>query len=450
MKLLSRISLKMKIATLKAFYLIITALAVLAYLYFTDDKMIKQDFPYHRYSLNKQLPDSWKDVPELELALRMNGNPAFVKLYSTWFLKSLKLFWPKDRLNLTLVLDSENNEDHIAGDRLSAEWPFPNIVYLQPGNSSTYKENQRRRMYLSYFYPEEYVSAEYVGFVDADTMFTTAVTPQMLFTNGRPTIQARIGEPFWPQLLECWADVTEYFLGEKEALQCMSYFPVVIKVEHIIELRKFTEKRFGKAFQEVFRSSLKFKNVKLGKAYPLLDDCICQFSIICNYLWYHHREEYDFHLEMVPNGNWKGEHRRESQQTTEYILAIDPKYKIPKPRVSIHARHYKENGIYLAGGLDLSKEPYATHMKRRLHEGFCFSFGFQLCPHKCNDFNQHTVQVSLYSFEIYDWIWDSRCLREQEKHLKEVRGMVEYYKRYGKQMIEASEFSKLCNVTFSL
>ena len=420
------------------------------FLYFTREVMSFKQLDHKYNFLFQSETDPWQGIPGLELALRMNSKPAFIKLYTTWFLKSLKLFWPKDRLNLTLILDDEAKEDHAAADRLSNMWPSPKIVYLKPGNASVYGGNQRRRMFLSYFYPEDYISAEYVGFVDADTMFVTPVTPQILFANGRPTIQARIGEPFWAQGYACWGDVTEYFLGKKEALQCMTYFPVVFKVEHIIELRKFTEKRFGKPFQEVFASSQKFKNVILAKAYPLLDDCICQFSIICNYIWYYHRDEYDFHLQMVPNGHWKGEHRRESQQTTEYILGIDPKYKIPKPRLAIHSRHYMEGGRYQSGGLDLSKEPYATHMKRRVQEGFCYSHGFETCPAKCHAFNKQAVQVSLYSFEIYDWLWDPRCLKEQQKHFKDVARMIAYYQSCGKRIFEGGNSAAICNETFSL
>jgi len=238
--------------------------------------------PTHRHFM-KLMIDPWKDVPSLELALRMNSNPKFIKLYSTWFTLSLKVFWPQRHLNLTLILDDENKEDHATGEMLSKVWPRPKVVYLHPWNESLYK-NQRQRMYLSYFYPEEYVTAEYVGFVDSDTMFTTVVTPKMLFVNGRPTIQARIGEPFWEQGWECWSDVTEFMIGEKEALQCMSYFPVVFKVAHIIELRNFAEKRLGAPFHEIFRKSLTFENKHFKIRFRLLMIAfanIVYFAIMC-------------------------------------------------------------------------------------------------------------------------------------------------------------------------
>ena len=383
--------------------------------------------------------DPWRDVPSLELAIRTNSHPKFIATYSTWFLKSLKLFWPDHRLNLTLVLDDESKQDHTTGSRLANLWPYPKIAYRTPGDPSIYTFNQRRRMYLSYFYPEEYVSAEYVGFVDTDTMFTTVVTPQMLFVEGKPTIQARIGQPYFQQHWECWSDVTEYFIGKKEALQCMTYFPVIFKVQHVVEMRKFAEKRLGIPFLEIFKKSFDFHHpYKWG-------DCVCQYSIICNYLWYYHRDEYDFHLQMVPNGNWSGEHRRKSQQTIEYFKNIDSKYLIPKPRVAIHARHYVENGVYLLGSFDLVKEPYFTHLKRRVREGLCHSIMFDRCPEKCTDINKNSVQLSIYSFEMFNWSWDERCFEEQKKHYEDVKKLIIYNEKQGRKMFGSVKYLDVCN-----
>ena len=398
---------------------------------------------FHRYFES----DPWNQVPRLELALRMNSDPVFVRLYTGWFLRSLKLFWPDSRLKLTLVLDAERQEDRNLGERLSKIWPRPKIAYLQPGNTSVYQGNQRRRMFLSYFYPEQYVTAEYVGFIDADTMFTTVVTPELLFADSRPTVQARIGEPFWQQHWECWSDVTEYFLGEKEALQCMSYFPVVMKVEHIIELRGFVEMRFGKPFTEVFRDSFAFENPHFKGS--TLNDCLCQFSVICNYVWYKHRDEYDFHLQMTPDDTWDGGRRRPSQQTTDHIRAIAPRYRQPKPRFALHSRHYVENGVYVSGAIDTTKEPYYSQLTRKVEEGLCFAIGFDRCPRQCYSFDRNSLQITAFSFEIFDWIWDPRCMDEQEKHYKNVKRLTEYNERHGKRMFGLDSLKNICEDIFS-
>ena len=59
----------------------------------------------------------------------------------------------------------------------------------------------------------------------------------------------------------------------------MSYFPILFKVEHIIEMRKFAEKRFGMPFHEIFRKSLDFEKLYYKNRNPLFNDCICQFSV---------------------------------------------------------------------------------------------------------------------------------------------------------------------------
>ena len=385
----------------------------------------------------------WREIPSLELVIRTNSQEKFIRLYLTWFLKSLKLFWPEHRQNVTLVLDDENNEDHVTGTRLSQKWPYRKIFYRKPGDTSIYTNDQRRRMFLSYFYPEEYTSAEYVGFVDTDTMFTTVVTPNMLFVNGKPTVQARIGQPFYQQALECWSDVTEYFIGKKEALQCMTYFPVIFKVQHVVEFRKFAEKRFGKPFLQIFKKSFDFPNQFVPKG-----DCVCQYSIICNYLWYYRRGEYDFHLQMIPDLNWTGDRRRESQQSLEYFRSIDANLLIPKPRVAIHAKHYMEHETYITTYDDITKEPYFSHLKYRLREGLCHSIWFDRCPEQCVGIDKNFVQLSIYSFEMFDWTWDKRCFDEQKKHYEDVRKLIIYNEQHGIKMFGVENYSDACNETF--
>ena len=389
----------------------------------------------------------WQHVPTLELVLRMNSNPLFVKLYKNWFLKSLKLFWPNDWLHLTLVLDDEKSMDHFVGKLCSKSWPRPKVVYLEPGDRSVYQANQRRRMYLDYFYPDNYVTANYVGFVDVDTMFTSVVTPQVLFSGPKPTVQARIGEPYWQEHWECWSDVTEKILGKKEALQCMSYFPVIAKVQHIIELREYVEELHKKPFKQVFNESIRIENPYFRGS--KLNDCMCQVSIICNYLWYYHNDEYDFHLQMVPDDTWEDEARRESQVSSAYLKKIKPRFKLPKPRISIHARHYMEGGKYLSGSLiDTMRDPISSHLERRLQEGICFAIGFDRCPEKCYSFDKNELQMSLFSFERFEWFWDKRCIETQKKHYQDVKKLIQYNELNGKEMFGFHPLTKVCDGVF--
>ena len=100
-----------------------------------------------------------------------------------------------------------------------------------------------------------------------------------------------------------------------------------------------------------------------------------------------------------------------------------------------------ENGVYLSGSLDISKEPYASHMRRRVQEGFCNTIGMDMCPDKCRNLNTARLQLSLYSFEIYEWIWDERCQEEQNKHIAQVREMANYDRSHGIQTFYAENCS---------
>ena len=82
-------------------------------------------------------------------------------------------------------------------------------------------------------------------------------------------------------------------------------------------------------------------------------------------------------------------------------------------------------------------------MKRRLVEGICFSYGMNQCPDKCSSFNENALQFSLYSFEIFGWVWDSRCLMEQKKHLKLAKEMVKCDEMLGKQTFNIKNCSEM-------
>ena len=64
----------------------------------------------------------------------------------------------------------------------------------------------------------------------------------------------------------------------------MTYFPVVVKAVHLKELRNYLEKLHGKTFFEVFKWFSKDKGN------------YSQFSIIMNYLFRFHRNDYVWHV----------------------------------------------------------------------------------------------------------------------------------------------------------
>ena len=89
--------------------------------------------------------------------------------------------------------------------------------------------------YYYYYYDDDDLctNATYVGFLDVDTLFTTAVTPSLILEDGKPVVTGRIGDPRIP----CWIESAAYILGRKQVMQCMHYFPVTFKTAHIREFR---------------------------------------------------------------------------------------------------------------------------------------------------------------------------------------------------------------------
>ena len=100
---------------------------------------------------------------------------------------------------------------------------------------------------------------------------------------------AHVGPPinrFWKDALAS----TRWALGEPAPLKCMSYFPVVFKVSHVVELRGHLERRHRLGMEELAK-----------RMDQMFEEKWCQFSLVCNYVWHFHRDEYEWSLQpMAP------------------------------------------------------------------------------------------------------------------------------------------------------
>lgn len=361
----------------------------------------------------------WKSIPSFEMNIRMSYDPQrLYDNYVRWFLKSYRLFWPRELNNLTIVLNNELRGDHLMGKKLASLWPYPRIAFLDPPSSDAIGNNdvsERFRMYYDGFFPDKYTTAEYVGFSDTDTMFTTVVTPESLFKNGRAIVVGYIGRSDF-----CFPQGTEFLLKQKSVMN-MAYFPVTIKVAHLVEMRKYIEKIHGESFPKLF-----YKTVFFKKGTGVDTSCSCQFCVMLNYIWYHHRDDYEFHLQMYPNGAWNGPIRA-GQVSLDYLRAIDREYKVPVVRVSTHARYVNVDGK-IHSKIDSMIDPYATWLDKTIKEGICYSIGFEMCPNLCTQFSREKPHASLFSFETFNWLWEKEwCAREQAKHYANVHN----YLRWG-------------------
>ena len=375
---------------------------------------------------HQSVQKSLADFPSFVFYVRLTYSLRWANEYKNVLVRSMKLFVPNKIAKLLVVLDAENQENIKFGEDIKKEWPYPDICYRPPGDPMIYHGWGKARMFWDMMHPDLCTNATYVGFIDTDTFFDTVVTPQLLFEDSKPIIVAKIGlVPY-----ACWAKTTERFLMKKEVMQCMSTFPVTVKTQHMKEMRDVLSKQFGKAFGTVFRDS----------ALNGQPDCICQFSFMCNYLWYYHRDEYAWHLQTVPTGDWNGADWRDGQVDPKYYHTdVKPSMKIPIPRTSVHLRYMISKGVRYD-----KRNPPKEDITDIVQEGLCYSAGFQYCPEQCSKWNESAVQYHLYSFEFYQWFWDSRCKEEQEKHYKNVKKFVDFYVHSGYEIFGQKSIQDLC------
>ena len=326
---------------------------------------------------------------DLQLYLRMSTiNPLFVKLYDSVLVQSMQYFWPVN-VNLVIVLDNERPSDHEFGDARQKAFPSPSTCYMEPvrevrGGLLTGKERMRRDM----FYPEVCTTKKYVGFIETDTMFITRVIPDMLFSDGKPIIIGVYGHVM-DSFYERASKSTENIFQTKEVMRCMSNFPIIVKVDHLIKLRQHVENIHNTSLEEVLAT-------KVATDFS-------QYNLMCQYIWMYHRDEYTFHLSYQRKENPELKPARESPEY--YDKELTEEQKTPIARVALHYKYVKY--------VDWKKEATWRYL---LTASLCYAGGFQICPEMCTHFNINGIRPEMFIFHYLDWTWDARCFAAQKDH----------------------------------
>ena len=340
----------------------------------------------------KEETGSITKVKDMDIYLRMtSANPKLVNFYDNVLVKSMSYFWP-DNFSMVNVLDKERNEDKQFGNAIQKRFPFPKVCYMKnvqvPGYSG------RDRMQRDMFYPELCTSKKFVAYVDTDTMFVSRVVPEMLFVDGKPKVIGVYGhvfDHFWEKSAQTVLDLFK----TKEVMRCMSHFPVIMKVEHMVQLREHLEKLHGMTFDELLINKTKIR--LLG-----------QFNMMCQYIWMFHRGEYDFHFQY--QRNQKPGLSSAARESENYYrnLNLSPNQTYPLARVSIHYKWILEDWQ--------SQRTYRYLFKSSI----CFMGGFELCPSVCIHYSKDSLRKELFHFDLLDWTWDSRCMEAQRNHYTEL------------------------------
>ncbi len=310
--------------------------------------------------------------------------PAHEEEFRNLFLRSLKLFWPKSQTNLVMVLDEEmKNREKIAHalSNWTAGLNSTKIAYNKP--SRYYGRVGHDRQQLIMFWADNFTNADMVGFVDTDTLFVTVPDCEDLFEHeDKPVVIGVYGKP----QTKYWSEApsrTLLSLGKREAFRCMSYFPVIIKTKHLKEMREhMTNLHNATHFDAVFSTII-------AKPYS-------QFNIMCNYLWWFHREEYAWHIVELEPG-WHGV-PPPGQVGSFEEAGITNEMLYPKPRVAIHPNHDIQGPQNQGHSLDFFlRQGYCTYLHTQTSQKS------PIASPECADFDKKGYNPNLFIFELIDW-----------------------------------------------
>ena len=375
-------------------WILLTALLFIIVLVFTWNSgyFTRDTFTWKMAHTTSKAPsDNLTTSISMDLYLRLTtAKQALLRYYESLLVLSMRYFWP-DHFSMVVVFDNERQQDHSFAENIRQTFPFPRTCFMDPITGIKY--SGKDRMQRDMFYPERCTSKQYVGYLDTDTVFTSRVIPDMLFEEGKPIvvgIYGNISNSFWGMA----AKTTAKIFKTKEVMRCMSNFPVIMKVEHMIKLRKYVETLHNMTFHEILQKK------KVGY--------ISQFNLMCQYIWLFHRDEYKFYLNFnkkVTEGLSQG---REDHKY--YNQMLTPEQLQPFARFCVHYKYYDVDGNWK------SQATYTNLFKSSI----CFMGGFDLCPDKCTKFQRDSLRKAMFVFDFVDWTWDSRCLAAQQKHYKQL------------------------------
>jgi hypothetical protein len=255
--------------------------------------------------------------------------------FESYFLRSFLLFWPLklSNVSLNIAIDAESNSTIPASELYETlGWvkdfvPGGTKITLLP-QSNFYRRGYDRQQ-LVMFWADNFTDSEYVGFVDSDTAFLTYIDREDLFEGGKPVVNGKSGHIGTDNIAYEWTRGSERVLGILEPFRCMSYFPVIIKVDHLKGMRDYIADRYNSTFDNAFYHNISGLNG--GSSYS-------QFAIMCTYLWAFKRDEYQWYVHSE-TPSWDGRNPPPGPGQDGNLTQFTTEMNTPKPRIAAHARY---------------------------------------------------------------------------------------------------------------
>ena len=262
----------------------------------------------------------------------------------TIFLRGFLMYWPvqESKSEITLILNDvlENTtlvQENVINvishykNEFKEKMPVISIKYHQHTNN-TYRSGYDRQQYI-FFYSDIFTTKEYIGFADTDALVHSFVDYGSIFDveTNKAIIHGKIEQlKKIDRMKRNWARATFEATGLEQPVNCMSYFPVVIKTEHFSKAREFIRHKWNTStFEEAFHA---FSDI--GK------ESYSQFNIMCAYLFWNHRDDYQWYIHDATPW-WDGFNPAPWYGQWADRAVFNESWIKPKPYIAMHigARH---------------------------------------------------------------------------------------------------------------
>ena len=230
---------------------------------------------------------------DLSILVFVKPDKEQMKNLVTKLLPSLALFWPHEESALTLIMITDVDAVESGFDKemeANARKILPQSASIEVKITGDEIERKHKLGYvwsernkqLPKFWSENFTTSEYVGILDADTLFVTPIMPDDLFVDGKPVVRGTYAKSR-PGFMKQWSDTTEILTGRSYLLNFMDYFPVIVKSDHFQLVREHVIKtrQNGTTFDETFDN--------FAHQYKMV---FTEFTVIAHYLWYFKHDEY--------------------------------------------------------------------------------------------------------------------------------------------------------------